>query len=78
MSWMLRESSDSLAGIVDKEKHPEEFRTTQEKLIANQLFRDCQVQNPQAFEILESTGDKTFTVESFLAGAKLVILSTKE
>jgi hypothetical protein len=50
-----------------------------EKLIANKILLDCKNdQNPQAFDLLEATGDKEYTAETFLKAAYLVTSSETE
>lgn len=49
------------------------FTGAWERLIANQLYQDIyNDQNPQAFELLDLTGDTNYTKETFLKAAYLV------
>ena len=47
-----------------------------EKAIAGKLYMEIQNQNPMAFEILEQTGHKEYTKETFMAAGYLVTRST--
>ena len=42
-------------------------------LIIHTLKRDCNNNNPQAFDLLEATGDKEYTLETFAKAADLLL-----
>lgn len=45
--------------------------------LAEQLFADCREQNPQAFELVNATGDKSFSPETFYKAADIVLATVK-
>jgi hypothetical protein len=42
-------------------------------VLALRIFLDARDQNPMAFELLELTGDKAYTRETFIKAAKIIL-----
>ena len=70
MSWLMTSTYSQVAIIAIMSGS---LKGAWEKAISDQLFLDVYAhQNPQAFDILEMTGDEAYNKETFLKAAYLV------
>ena len=75
MSWLMQTTYQQVAIIAI---NTGTLKGAWEQAIANQLYTDIFIdQNPQAFELLDLTGEPNYTLDTFLKAAYLVTGSKK-
>lgn len=59
--------------LLEKSQKMSDERFPQREILALYIHLDCIQRNPQAFDLADSTGDKTYTNETFLKCADMLL-----
>jgi hypothetical protein len=67
ITWLMKNTMPQVALVAVRTGT---INNAWEKAIALQLMQDCANQNPQAFDVLNHTGDENYNKDTFMKAAK--------